>query len=117
MVVLGGGGRFLIREVPMDGVCAGVYYSCNGGDESSLRQQLADCQTILKLTCWVCGTHPATLGRKPARTHRLLITKFIEEVSPLLPKPSRFQDYDRSMFYPAQPGSEGQISFRNTHDS
>jgi hypothetical protein len=26
--------------------------------------------TILKLTCWVCGTHPSTLGRKRARAHQ-----------------------------------------------
>jgi hypothetical protein len=39
----------------------------------------------------------------PARTlwcgdYWLLITEFIEEVSPLLPNPGHFQDYDRSMF-------------------
>ena len=38
---------------------------------------------------------------------RELITEFIKEVSPLLPNPWHFQDYDRSMLYPAQPGSEG----------
>ena len=27
----------------------------------------ASCQTILKLTSWVCGTHPSTLQRASAR--------------------------------------------------
>ena len=28
-------------------------------------------ELILKLTCWVRGTHPSTLGRTRARTHQL----------------------------------------------
>ena len=38
---------------------------------------------------------------------RSLITEFMKEGSPLLPSPCHHQDYDRSMFPPVQPGSEG----------
>ena len=34
----------------------------------------------------------------PTPAHRLLITELIEEVSPVLPNPCRFQNYNRSMF-------------------
>ena len=37
----------------------------------------------------------------------LRITECIKEVWPLLPNPCHVQNYDRSMLYPAQPGSEG----------
>ena len=37
----------------------------------------------------------------------LLITELFQEASRLLPNPCHFQDYDRSMLYSAQPGSEG----------
>ena len=46
-------------------------------------------------------------NRKLIPSSRLLITEFIKEVSPLLLHPCHFQDYGRSMLYPAQPGSEG----------
>ena len=35
------------------------------------------------------------------------LSGFIQEVSPLLPNPCRPQDYERSLFCPDQPGSEG----------
>jgi len=38
---------------------------------------------------------------------QFLITEFVQEVSPLSPNPCHFQDYGRSMLYPAQSGSEG----------
>jgi len=47
----------------------------------------------------------SVLNRSPLLRARLLITEFIKEVSPLWPNPSHVQDYDRSMLYPAQPGS------------
>ena len=49
-------------------------------------------------------------GARPVSALHVLMsvptTEFIKEVSPLLPHPCHIQDYDRSMLYPAQPGSE-----------
>ena len=61
------------------------------------------------------GSLPDDAGECPYATQvallrritRLLVTELIKEVSPLLPNPCHFQDYDRSMLSPAQPGSEG----------
>jgi len=44
--------------------------------ESSGHDQLRrGWRTILKLTCWLCGTHPSTFGVPRARTWREMLTK------------------------------------------
>jgi len=49
----------------------------------------------------------AQLAPRRAWFGGLLITESIKEVLPLLPNPCHFQDDDRSMLSPNQPGSEG----------
>jgi len=56
-------------------IAAAAALGISTGPGAYLYLTRVDCQTILRLTCWVRGTNPSTLERKRARAHQIGMPK------------------------------------------
>ena len=90
-----------MSEITPVGLCLGPYVDPRGVGVSCERGTPVRGGSHVSINAGISRKCPSPVVRP------FLITEFMKEVSPLLPNPCHFRDYDRSMLSPAQPGSEG----------